>query len=69
MTEQMYLDRKGAAKLAGVGVDTITRAIKSGKLRAKRSGIDDDGKPTGLGKYLITREALADWYEQLEDAG
>jgi hypothetical protein len=56
-----------AAKAVDLGVDTITAAIKSGRLRAKRSGPKDkDGNPTG--KHLITIEALREWLDQLEDA-
>lgn len=61
-TEQMFLSRDDAARVAGVSIDTIRRAVNSGKLRAKRTGKD------GGGKYLISRQALADWFEKLEDA-
>jgi excisionase family DNA binding protein len=44
-----------------VKLDTIRRAINSGKLRAKRTGAE------GGGKYLITESALRDWLESLED--
>jgi len=67
MTEQLFLDRKAAAKTAGVSTDLITAAIKSGKLRAKRSGKNADNEP--VGKYLISREALLEWFDTLEDAG
>jgi excisionase family DNA binding protein len=43
-----------------VKLDTIRRAINSGKLRAKRTA-------EGGGKYLITESALRDWLESLED--
>ena len=62
MTERLSYTREEAAALVGVKVDTIRRAVNSGKLRAKRTGKD------GGGKYLITREALKDWLDSLEDA-
>lgn len=66
MTEQMFMDRGEAAKTAGVSPDTITRAINAGKLRAKRTGTNAQGDPAG--KYLISREALQDWFEGLASA-
>lgn len=59
---RLYFTREEAAFAAGVGLDTIRRAINSGKLRAKRTGVD------GGGKYLISEAALNAWFEQLEDA-
>lgn len=66
MNEPISVDIKRAAELTGVGVDTITTAIKSGRLRAKRSGKDKNGDPAG--KHLVSVAALRDWFEQLEDA-
>lgn len=60
--EPMFVTRQMAAALASVSVDTIKRAINSGKLRAKRTG------PNGGGPYLISRKALEEWFEGLEDA-
>jgi hypothetical protein len=64
--EPMFLDRKAAAKAAGVSVDLLTAAIRKGTLRAKRTGVNEHGDPTG--KYLITREALSAWFDTLESA-
>lgn len=61
-TEQMFLTREEAAKVAGVSFDTIKRAINKGTLRAKRSG---EG---GGGKYLVSRDALQAWFDGLVDA-
>jgi len=58
MSEQPYLTTKAAADLAMVSVDTIKAAIKSGALRAKSVG----------GRFRISRVALDDWFENLEDA-
>lgn len=66
MTEQMFLDRHEAAEATGVSPDTIRRAIRKGALKAKRSGKNKDGD--GVGKFLISRKALEDWFEGLEDA-
>lgn len=60
--EPMFLTREQAAQVAGVSLDTIKRAIGKGALRAKRTGAD------GGGKYLITREALMEWFDGLIDA-
>ena len=62
----MFLDRKAAAKTAGVSVETIARAIAAGTLRAKRTGKNKDGD--GVGKYLIRRADLEAWFETLADA-
>jgi excisionase family DNA binding protein len=46
-----------AAQLYGVSLQTINRAIHSGRLRAKKVGR----------YYRISSEALAEWFEGLED--
>jgi len=61
MSEPLAYTREAAAEVMSVSVDTIKRAINKGALRAKRTG-DDGG-----GKYLISREALKDWFEGLRD--
>lgn len=66
MTDQMFFDRKAAAKMAGVSVDLILREIKAGRLQARRSSQNEEGDP--VGKYLISRAALEEWYERLESA-
>lgn len=58
---RLFLTRREAAQSAGVSLDTIERAIKSGRLRAKRTG------PNG-GRYLISTAALQAWFDGLEDA-
>jgi excisionase family DNA binding protein len=64
--DQMFLSREEAAQAAGVKLDTIRRAIRSGKLRAKRTSRDKNDLPSG--RYLISREALAEWFDGLADA-
>lgn len=58
----MFLTREQAAEACNVSVDTIRRAINSGRLRAKRTG------ENGGGKYLISPDALRAWFDELEDA-
>lgn len=67
MSGPMFLTREEAAREAGVSLDTIRRAINRGALKAKRTGWDDE-KKVATGKYLITREALQDWFDGLADA-
>lgn len=71
MTEgQMFLDRDEAARVAGVKLDTIRRAIAKGDLRAKRTSTKtlEDGTTVPTGKYLISRDALRAWFDGLTDA-
>lgn len=58
----LFLTRDQAAQSANVSIDTIKRAVNSGALRAKRTG------DNGGGKYLISVEALTEWFEGLKDA-
>ena len=62
MTDQLFYSREDAARRAGVSLDTIRRAINTGKLKAKRTGAD------GGGKYLISEPAIKAWFETLGDA-
>lgn len=62
MTIPLFLTREQAAESCNVAADTIRRAINKGALRAKRTG------ENGGGKYLISRDALVEWFESLEDA-
>lgn len=57
-TERKAYDRQEAADLYGVSYSTIQRAINAGKLRAKKVG----------NRYRISAEALADWFDGLDDA-
>lgn len=59
---RLFFTREEAAQAIGLGVDTVSKAINAGTLRAKRSGRD------GGGKYLISQQALHEWFDQLEDA-
>lgn len=67
MNIKLAYTREEAAELCGLGVESIRKAINTGALRAKRSAkSSEQGK--GLGKYLITHQALVEWLDQLEDA-
>ena len=63
---RLSLTREEAAEACGVKLDSIRRAINTGKLRAKRSSTNAKGEPCG--KYLITVAALQAWLDGLEDA-
>lgn len=66
MTDRLAYTRDQAAEACGVSEATIKRAIASGRLRAKRTAINDDGDPTG--KYLILAADLTAWLEGLTAA-
>lgn len=67
MTEVLFYTRKQAAEVTNTSEDTIRAAINSGRLKAKRLG--DPGKDVARNaKYLISPDALRDWFDQLEDA-
>lgn len=63
---QLAYTRKQAAAACGVEVETISKAIHSGALRAKWSAKGKKGE--GRGSYLITRAALEAWLDSLVDA-
>lgn len=60
--EVLFFTREQAAEVSNTSEDTIRRAINKGTLRAKRLSDSRNAK------YLISRQALQDWFEQLEDA-
>ena len=70
---KLALNTDEAAVATGLSPDTIKAAIRSGRLRAKRSGrLEKDttrgkaGDPAG--RYLIYVDALREWLDGLEDA-
>lgn len=65
MTALSY-SKAGAAEATGMSEQTLDRAIKAGKLRAKRSGVTEDGEPTG--KVIILAVELDAWLNTLADA-
>jgi hypothetical protein len=67
MSEPMFFDLKAASEIAGVSTDLLKAAIHTGTLRARCTSVNEEGKVRG-GKYLVTRAALADWFETLVEA-
>lgn len=67
MSAPIAYDSRAAAAAVGVSESHIGRAIRSGKLPAKRSGEKNkEGQQTG--KYLIAHADLIAWFNSLEDA-
>lgn len=56
----------GAAAATGLSPSYLDRAIKAGALRAKKSGRDEDGQPTG--KHVILARDLETYLDGLVDA-
>lgn len=54
-----------AAELTGLSRDSIYKAVKSGRLPAKRTSARDDGRPSG--KIIILRKNLEAFLESLPD--
>jgi hypothetical protein len=70
---KLALNTEEAAIATGLSVDLIKRAIRSGALRAKRSGVLEKDTTRGkagdpAGRYLVTVDALQAWLDSLEDA-
>ncbi len=61
-TPRLSLSRREAAEVVGLSKETIARAIRSGALKAKRTGKD------GNGKDVIKLSDLNAWLDSLEDA-
>lgn len=61
MTER-YFTLDEAAEHMRVSKDTIERAIRAQKLRAKKTG------KNGGGRYLVAASALDAWFDTLVDA-
>lgn len=66
MTDTLSYTLRTAAIATGLSKTHLTAAINSGQLRAKRSGVDEDGNPTGL--YVIPADALQAYIDGLVDA-
>lgn len=62
---RLAYDRKEAAVICGVSVDTISRAKAKGELKAKRLTKDETRKG---GKELYTLADLQAWLQGLSDA-
>lgn len=59
---RLALGADEAAAACGLRKDSVMRAIRAGKLRAKRSG------ENGGGRYLVLVADLQAWLESLGDA-
>lgn len=69
MSTPLFLTLKQAAAVTGVSVDTLTKNINAGHLRAKRSARDKkDGTAKTGGKTLVRVSDLEDWFDGLPDA-
>lgn len=66
MSEPISYNLRGAAEATGLSPSTLERAIKAGRLRAKKSGKDEDGNP--IGSYVITADELRSYVKSLVDA-
>lgn len=60
--EPRYVNTQQAAAMYGVSDDTLIAAVKSGKLRAKRTG------DNGGGRHLFKLAWLDEWADGLVDA-
>jgi hypothetical protein len=71
MTIKLALTVPEAAEACGVDQRRIRRAISSGDLKAKRSGVKSSGPGAGIdgaGKLLIRPADLEVWLDRLADA-
>lgn len=66
MTTPLAYSMAGAVAATGLSKSTLERAIKSGRLKAKKSDVDDDGYPTGV--WVIPAKALQEYIDGLVDA-
>jgi hypothetical protein len=66
MTAPISYSLKGAAAATGLSPSTLERAIKAGRLRAKKSSEDADGNPVGT--WVILASALKSYVDGLVDA-
>lgn len=67
MTTPLAYNTVTAAAAVGLSKDSIEIAIRTGALKAKRTGrTNAEGKQTG--RYLIRHTDLVDWFDGLEDA-
>lgn len=57
-----YYTRKEAAEVLRMSEDSVRRAINSGRLKAKATGVN------GGGKTLISAKAISDYFDSMEDA-
>lgn len=58
----LFYDFRAAAAKCGISEDVLKEAVRAGRLRGKRTGVN------GGGKYLFSRRQLEEWFEGLIDA-
>lgn len=66
MSATLAYSISGAVGATGLSKAHLERAIKAGKLRAKKSSRDKDGEP--VGKYVILARDLEAYLDGLVDA-
>lgn len=66
MTTPIAYSIQGAAEALGVSVSHVDRLVRGGIIRAKYTGEDEDGNPTG--KRLVLASELQRYAESLVDA-
>lgn len=64
--EPIAVNRKEAAALLGVSVDTLKAAQSAGALRAKNTKFDSAGRPVGVTLYSL--DDLRAWFDGLDAA-
>lgn len=57
----------GAIAATGLSRATLDRAIRDGRLKAKKSSVDPDGNPVGV--WVIKAKDLEAFVDAMEDAG
>jgi len=60
------LNRKAAAEYLSVSVDMLKEAQYSGRLKAKNTKFDKDGRAVGITLYDVSE--LERWFDSLGDA-
>lgn len=65
-TTPLAYNMAGAVAASGMSRSALERAIRDGRLRAKKSSVDDDGNP--VGNWIITAPALQAFIDGLVDA-
>lgn len=67
INNRVSLTLREAAASAGLSRDTLTTAIRAGRLKAKGSAVDDKGRPKTGGKTLIRPADLKAFVDGLPD--
>lgn len=65
-TDPLAYSMAGAVEASGMSKSALERAIRDGRLKAKKSSVDEDGNPVGV--WVIKRDALEAFIDGLVDA-